>query len=81
MKERNGVFISPVMQTGISWHKTFCLMFIFIFERKRERETDRTLVREGPREGDTELEAGSRLCADSTEPNDGLEPTNCEIMI
>ena len=32
------------------------------------------------REGDTESETGSRLCADSTEPDAGLELTNCEIM-
>ena len=32
------------------------------------------------REGDTESDAGSRLQAVSTEPNAGLEPTNCEIM-
>ena len=32
------------------------------------------------REGDTESEAGSRLWAVSTEPDVGLEPTNCEIM-
>ena len=32
------------------------------------------------REGDTESEAGSRLCVVSTEPNVGLEPTNSEIM-
>ena len=32
------------------------------------------------REGDTESEAGSRLWAVSTEPNAGLELTNCEIM-
>ena len=32
------------------------------------------------REGDTEIEAGSRLWAVSTEPNAGLELTNCEIM-
>ena len=32
------------------------------------------------REGDTESEAGSRLCAASTEPDAGLELTNCEIM-
>ena len=31
------------------------------------------------REGDTESEAGSRLQAVSTEPEVGLEPTNCEI--
>ena len=32
------------------------------------------------KEGDTESEAGSRLQAVSTEPNAGLEFTNCEIM-
>ena len=31
------------------------------------------------REGDTESEAGSRLRAVSTEPDAGLEPSNCEI--
>ena len=31
------------------------------------------------REGDTESEAGSRLRAVSTEPDAGLELTNCEI--
>ena len=33
------------------------------------------------RGGDTESEIGSRLWAVSTEPNVGLELTNCEIMI
>ena len=32
------------------------------------------------REGDPESKAGSRLGAVSTEPDAGLEPTNCEIM-
>ena len=32
------------------------------------------------REGDTELEAGSRLWALSTEPNAGLELTSYEIL-
>ena len=37
--------------------------------------------REGAeREGDTEPEASSRLPAVSTEPDAGLEPTDCEIM-
>ena len=37
---------------------------------------------EGQRErgGDTESETGSRLLAVSTEPDMGLELTNCEIM-
>ena len=33
------------------------------------------------REGDTESKAGSRLLADSTEPDLGLELMNHEIMI
>ena len=32
------------------------------------------------REGDAESEAGARLRAVSTEPDAGLEPTDCEIM-
>ena len=32
------------------------------------------------RKGDTESEAGSRLQAVCTEPDVGLEPTNCEIV-
>ena len=32
------------------------------------------------RGGDTQSDAGSRLPAVSTEPDAGLEPTNCEIM-
>ena len=32
------------------------------------------------REEDTESEAGSTLQAVSTEPDAGLEPTNCEII-
>ena len=37
-------------------------------------------VGEGQREGDTESKTGSRLPAINTEPDAGLEPTNCEIM-
>ena len=49
---------------------------MFIFERERQ-----SMSRGGAeREGDTESEAGSRLPAVSTEPDAGLEPTNCEIM-
>ena len=50
----------------------FLLMFIF--------ERDRVWAGEGQREGDTECEAGSRLQAVSTEPDAGLEPTDCKIM-
>ena len=49
---------------------------MFMFERQRQ-----SVSREGAeREEDTVSEAGSRLQAVSTEPNAGLEPTNCEIM-
>ena len=40
-------------------------------ERERERERERR---------ETESEAGSRLRAVRTEPDSGLELTNCEIM-
>ena len=49
---------------------------MFIFER--ETECERGRGRE--REGDTESEAGCRLRAVSTEPDAGLERTNCEIL-
>ena len=47
-----------------------------MFERERQS------VRGGgaEREGDTESKVGSRLQAVSTEPNAGLELTNCELM-
>ena len=49
-------------------------MFIYFWEKEsmRGRGTER--------EGDTELEAGSRRWVVSTEPNAGLELTNREIM-
>ena len=40
----------------------------------------RVQVREGQRERKTESEAGSRLWPVSTEPDVGLELTNCEVM-
>ena len=46
--------------------------------RKTEPEHKQGKGRE--REGDTELEAGSRLPAVSTEPDTGLEPMNWEVM-
>ena len=49
-------------------------MSIYFWER------DKVSVGAGQREGDTESEAGSRLWAVSTEPNVGLELTNCEIL-
>ena len=49
-------------------------MFIYLFLRDRAR------AGEGQREGHRESKAGSRLQAFSTEPNVGLELTDCEIM-
>ena len=49
--------------------------------RERERETEREREQgETEREGDTESEAGSRLKAVITEPDVGLELTDCKIM-
>ena len=47
-----------------------------IFEQEIEHKQGR-----GREKGRHRIEAGSRLWAVSTEPNMGLEPTNCEIMI
>ena len=49
------------------------------------RETERQSTRRGGAEREREperhrSEAGSRLPAVGTEPDAGLEPTNCEIM-
>ena len=53
----------------------FLCLFIF------EREADRTGVGEGQREKETESKAGSGFHqAVSTEPDAGLEPTNCEMV-
>ena len=48
----------------------------------RERERKRQSASWGgtQREGDTESKTGSRLPAVSTEPDAGLELTNCGIM-
>ena len=51
----------------------------YLFLRERERACAHKLGRaEG--EGDTESETDSRFKADITEPDTGLELTNCEIM-
>ena len=48
-------------------------MFIyFYFERERER------MREEQREREERIP--SRLCTISAEPDEGLDPMNCEIM-
>ena len=44
------------------------------------RDRDTVRAGEGQREMETESEAGSRLCAVSTEPDAGLELTDRKIM-
>ena len=51
---------------------------MFIFDRERERQSMSGGGAE--RKGDTESEAGSRLCTVSTEPDAGLELTDRKIM-
>ena len=51
-------------------------MFIYFWERQRQKMSGFG----SEREGDTESEVGSRLQTVSIEPHVGLEPTNCEIM-
>ena len=46
----------------------------------KARERQNTNGGGAEREGDTEIEAGSRLRAGSTEPDAGLKLTDCEIM-
>ena len=62
------------------WIDEFFLNFFNVYLWETEREPERGKGREGEREGDTESEAGSRLWAASTEPDEGLELTNREIM-
>ena len=46
----------------------------------RERDRQSTSGGGAEREGDTESKAGSRLPAVGTEPDAGLELTDCEIV-
>ena len=55
--------------------ETFFHVYLFL----RETETECEWVG-AKREGGTESEAGSRLRAVRTEPDAGLELTDCEIM-
>ena len=50
---------------------------MYIFEKVRDSLLS---TRGTEREGDTEFEAGSRLGAESTEPDVGLKPRSHEIM-
>ena len=66
-----GYHMFPALLTMFLYFKK---ILIYFWERETEREQARA-----ERE-DTESKAGSRLCAVSTEPDVGLELTNCEIM-
>ena len=56
-------------------------MFTYLFLRDRQRERERKKNTRGKgKRGDVESKAGSRLRAASTEPDTGLEPTNCEMI-
>ena len=55
-------------------------IFFNVYLILRERERERMSRGGAETEGDIESEAGSKLRAVSTEPDMGLEPTNCEIM-
>ena len=72
--------ITPIQKMHIHIHFPFCktivlstIIFLFfnflMFTHFLKTERDRSVNREGAeREGDTESEAGSRLCAVSTDP-------------
>ena len=59
-------------------HKGVCIAVVVCSVFILERES--TSGEGAEREGDTESEAGSRLCADSSQPDVGIKPINCEIM-
>ena len=72
-------FSFPTFPVKIAFHPFYFFYYIFnVCFWERERESTKRGGAE--REGDTESEAGSRLWAVSTEPDEGLELTNREIM-
>ena len=58
----------------------YFILFFNVYLFLREGKTECKLGRGREREGNTESEAGSRLQAVCTEPDAGLELTNCEIV-
>ena len=70
IRRQSFLYIS-LKQLNSLYFKVF-LFNVNLFEREGEREEER--------ERHTESEASSRLWAVRTEPNMGLELTNCEIM-
>ena len=72
MIQFNTLFILQIF----CFFKKLFLMFIYFCKTEKESVN----VGGAEREGDTESEAGSRLQAVSTEPDVGLELTECEIL-
>ena len=76
------------LKIGDVEHLFMCLLAIYLkfffnvylFLRERERQRQSTSRGGAEREGDTESEAGSRLCAVSTEPDVRLKLMNRKIM-
>ena len=63
------------------WTFFFLMFLLFWGERERDREQAQVEERQRERETQNPKQApGSRLRADSTEPNTGLELMNCEIV-
>ena len=74
-KRKAGKFTKKLSHT-LFFFKFFFNVFIYFWERQRQNASGLG----SEREGDTESEGGSRLRAVSTEPEEGFELMNCEIM-
>ena len=68
-----------IFSTYLLLHFFFFLIFFNVYLLLRDRERQSMSMGGAKRGGDTEYEAGSRLCAVSTEHDTGLELTNREI--
>ena len=69
-------FLRFVVVAYLFFKCLFIYLFIYLFLREKQ-STSRAGAE---RKGDTESEAGFRLRAVSTEPDMGLELTDCKIM-
>ena len=68
--EKHEAEVKPCRESEGHWVLVLFYLFLFIL---RERASGGGIEREGDR-------VPGRPCALSTEPDAGLEPTNCEIM-
>ena len=59
-----------------------CIEIFLVFTFERERDTERKWWGEAAERerGRHRIQSRLRICADSSEPDTGLEPVNCEIM-